>query len=116
MNKGCDFAVLSENFLKHKNGNDKPPKHRDVFNLILSAIGKNRKKSALFYSAARRVFQCESPDVVLLGNKILGGDPECKFERALKLLKWMWIEQDVTYWTGTGREMLWQAFEALKLR
>ena len=30
LNKGCDFVIVSENFLKFKNGNDKPPKHKDV--------------------------------------------------------------------------------------
>ena len=90
-----------------------PSLYREVFALILSAVGKSGEKGSAFYAAARRVYECESPDRVLLEYQILKNDPDCRFERSLKLLKWMWIEQDVTYWTRKGREMLWDGLEAL---
>ena len=31
------------------------------------------------------------------------------YEVLLKLLRWLFIEQDVTYWSGNGREMLYSA-------
>ena len=113
LNKGCDFVIVSESYLKFQNGNDKPPKHSDVFELILSAVGNNGDKGAAFYDAAREVYGCKSPDTVLSKHDILRDDPNCNFERALKLLKWMWIEQDITYWTRQGRQMLWDSLDSM---
>src|SRR3989338_5248680 len=113
LNKGCDFVIVSENYLTFQNGKDKPPKHNDVFDLILSAVGNNGEKGAAFYDAAHEVYGCTSPDEVLKKYAVLRDDPGCKFERALKLLRWMWIEQDITYWTGQGRGMLWEGFDSM---
>ena len=107
LNKGCDFIIISENFLKFKNGNDKPPRHRDVFMLIASFVHGNKKMAKSFLGAAQDVYKCLKPDDCICKFHTLKTVPDCKAERSLKLLKWMWIEQDITYWTQRGREMLW---------
>jgi hypothetical protein len=33
------------------------------------------------------------------------------FEMLLKILKWLFIEQDITYWNYDGRQMLKMAIE-----
>lgn len=106
LNKGCDFVIVSENFLKFKNGNDKPPKHKDVVNIIREILREDIALKKDLRDAINRVYNCESIDDVLSKYKRLLKAPRCKCERLLKLLKWMWIEQDVTYWTGDGRQML----------
>lgn len=62
LNKGCDFIVVSENFLKFKNGNDKPPKHHDVFMLIASFVHGNKNMAKSFHGAAQDVYHCLKPD------------------------------------------------------
>ncbi len=109
LNKGCDFVIVSEKFLKFKNGNDKPPKHSDVFMLLASFIRGNKDMAKAFHDAAQEVYHCLKPDDVMGKFFILKTVPDCKVERSLKLLKWMWIEQDITYWTKQGRAMLWNA-------
>ncbi len=111
LNKGCDFAIVSEGFLKYKNKNAKPPKHSDVFELIKNAIGSDLQIGRDFLEVAREVYEGTSPNIALSKYESMKNDPDCKFERAVKLLKWMWIEQDVTYWVGQGRQMLWKGLE-----
>ncbi|MGH7432201.1 MAG: hypothetical protein ACREJL_00455 [Candidatus Methylomirabilales bacterium] len=107
LNKGCDFVIVSEGFLKYKNGKDKPPSHRDVVELIRGFLGRSGGLIRDFRLAAEKVYNCEVPDRFLERHPGLLKVPACAAERSLKLLRWMWIEQDVTYWTKTGREMLW---------
>lgn len=111
LNKGCDFAIVSENFLKFKNGNDKPPKHEDVFELIRSLLRPDPSLKVAFIAAAQRIYDSENIDEVLSAYPTLSAVSGCGVERALKLLKWMWIEQDITYWTKTGRQMLKDALD-----
>lgn len=106
LNKGCDFVIVSENFLKFKNGKDKPPKHADVLELIRDVLSQNPTLKSEFISAADRIYICQNTCDVFSEYPNLIATQECKAERALKLLKWMWIEQDITYWTGDGRQML----------
>ena len=108
LNKGCDFVIVSDHFLKFQNGNDKPPKHEDVFNLIRSFCTGNSPVIKAMKAAAQQVYECMKPDDVMDKNPALKGMANCTAERSLKLLKWMWIEQDITYWTRQGRAMLWE--------
>ena len=51
------------------------------------------------------VWNCKEPDSVLRNNKVVfqKGFP---VEMLLKILKWLFIEQDITYWNYDGRKML----------
>jgi hypothetical protein len=57
----------------------------------------------------RRIWDCEPSTKVIADLKFFAG--EMKAERVLLLAKWFFIEQDVTYWTESGRHMLLGAFE-----
>ena len=57
----------------------------------------------------RRVWDCEEVNDVVADLNLFVGD--VRAERALKLAKWLFIEQDVTYWTESGRHMLRQWIE-----
>ena len=106
LNKGCDFVIVSENYLKFKNGNDKPPQHKDVFELLNSFCSGNRLIADAMKQVIRKVYNCAKPDEALAEFPALQNLSNCVAERSIKLIKWMWIEQDVTYWTGQGRAML----------
>jgi hypothetical protein len=52
------------------------------------------------------VWSCQEPDAVLKAidkNAFHQGFP---VEMVLKILKWLFIEQDITYWNYDGRQML----------
>ncbi|MBI3051538.1 hypothetical protein HYY74_03705 [Candidatus Woesearchaeota archaeon] len=58
--------------------------------------------------AIDRVWNCEEPDKVLMGYKF-SFTKGLSVEALLKILKWLFIEQDITYWNYDGREMLKKA-------
>lgn len=110
LNKGADFKILCrKHALFHfKNGNDRPPNHEGLFakfkSLITSLAGKTELLTAL-----RRIWDCENSAAVVSSLVLFRGN--VRAERALLLAKWFFIEQDVTYWTQSGRHMLRGAFE-----
>ena len=108
LNKGCDFVIVSENYLKFKNGNDKPPKLADAAGLIKSGCKANPLIRKPLKQAMIKAYNCVTLDDVFAEFPILLTSSHCSIERAIKLIKWMWIEQDVTYWTGRGREMFYE--------
>jgi hypothetical protein len=113
LNKGCDFKIISENFKKWKNGNDKAPKHDDVFELIRNVLSEDLSLKDDIVSTLESIYNCKNTCDVFFEYPRLLATQECKAERALKLLKWMWIEQDITYWTGEGRQMLKRGIDDL---
>jgi len=109
LNKGADFVIVCEGFLKFKNGNDRPPKFDDVIPEIEKLVSISDPHRKEFLTALRRVWECQDSKQVLADLKLFKGN--LKAERALLLSKWFFIEQDVTYWTESGRHMLRAAIE-----
>lgn len=109
LNKGCDFVIMCENFLKFKNGNPKPPQQQTLIDELhtLTTLSLDHKLEIL--RAVRRTWDCEEVNGIIAELKLFRGD--VRAERALKLAKWLFIEQDVTYWTESGRYMLRQWIE-----
>ena len=78
-----------------------------------SKKASNPKTYKLLNAGINRVFNCEEPDLILNTMSI----PEFKtgksIEMILKILKWLFAEQDVTYWNYTGRHMLKKALDQI---
>jgi hypothetical protein len=110
LNKGMDFQVCAEKLLKFKNGNDKPPSHKDIINDLKNKKKVNQKDFKILLSLIERVWNCEEPDNVLKGIN-LNFSVGFSVEALLKILKWLFIEQDMTYWSYSGRSMLWNGIQ-----
>lgn len=104
LNKGADFVIVCENFLRFKNGNDRPPKFDHVIPEIKKLVSISDAHKNELLAALRRIWECQSSKKVLEDLKLFKAN--VKAERALLLAKWFFIEQDVTYWTESGRQML----------
>jgi hypothetical protein len=109
LNKGADFRIFCERFKKYKNGNDRPPSHKDLAAEVTELIADSPSHKKELLSAVRRVWECEPSVSVLADLKLFAGNK--KAERVLLLAKWFFIEQDVTYWIESGRNMLRTFFE-----
>ena len=109
LNKGADFVILCQGFTKFKNGNDKPPSHNDLESEMKSLVSLSSAHKAEILTALRRIWDCESSKQVLEDLKLFKGNTRA--ERVLLLAKWFFIEQDVTYWTDSGRHMLRDSFD-----
>jgi hypothetical protein len=104
LNKGADFVVMCENFLFYKNGNAKPPRQRDLIDELGKLVKRSNAHSQEILGALREVWECRDINVVVGNLKLFKSDVSA--ERVLKLAKWLFIEQDVTYWSYSGRAML----------
>lgn len=110
LNKGCDFVVLCENWLRCNNGRDRPPKHQDISRAIHRFGRKYPEKLRLLLHAIRLVWECK-PMRPLLNKFSAHDDQRLMAERTLGIVRWLFIEQDITYWATSGRAMLRRHFE-----
>jgi len=102
LNKGIDFQVWVERFDGEK---DKRPSHAMIHADIRVKLKENFELRESLLAAIERVWNCEQPDSALSGP-ILNFKEGLSIEMVLKILKWLFIEQDVTYWNYDGRMML----------
>ena len=115
LNKGCDFIIYIENHILYKNGNDKPPAHNFIINDLSDKKSKLSPKEWLsLLKAIESIYNCDPFDTsFIFCNNLPDIDEGESYELILKLLRWLFIEQDITYWSGKGRKMLYD--EILKL-
>jgi len=113
LNKGCDFVIYVEDLIKWNNGNDKPPKHDDLFDDL-----RNKKKVLsedqfeILKLAIRDIYELKPYSEAI---KRVVGFPQLdwSYELILKLTRWFFLEQDVTYWAKSGREMLFNGINEI---
>ena len=107
LNKGIDFQVFVERLFDEK---DKKPSHKNIFADLEIKKEENPKGMSELSKAIDRVWNCEEPDEVLKDLKVdfRKGFP---VELLLKILKWLFIEQDIPYWNYDGRGMLRMAID-----
>jgi len=102
LNKGIDFQVMVEKF---KDGKDARPSHKDIFEDLKIKKQENKTEYDVLKKIIHKIWLCENPDDVLKTNKLTFGQSH-SVELILKSLKWLFIEQDITYWNYDGRGML----------
>jgi hypothetical protein len=103
LNKGIDFQVWVERF---DGISDKKPSHKHIFNDLRLKKKENSQDFPKLIQMIDDVWNCQEPDAVLKAfdkNAFRQGFP---VEMVLKILKWLFIEQDITYWNYDGRQML----------
>lgn len=106
LNKGIDFQVWVERFDGTK---DKKPSHKDVLGDLKRKKKENQKATKELLRAIKLVWSCVEPDVAIKSVGAMGFKRGHSPELLLKVLKWLFIEQDVTYWNYDGRSMLFIA-------
>lgn len=109
LNKGIDFQVWVE---KLDGKDNRRPSHKDVFSDLNLKKKANPRDFIKLMDMIRRVWNCEEPDTVLKNEKITF-NTGFSVELLLKILKWLFIEQDITYWNYDGRGMLMLTIEEI---
>ena len=109
LNKGCDFIVHCMPLIPRDDGKQyKNPRQRDLIaeiELISKNVTNGHKR---ILTAVEAVWRCEAVTKVCasLCNDIDNPDWAFRAERAPKVAKWLFIEQDITDWNTSGRGML----------
>lgn len=114
LNKGFDFTVNVDNFYfrgtrrRHKN-----PSHNDIFCALEYAKNNYPEDYEKVIVQIKHIYNCEEYDYSEIGNVTFvdGDGNERKITIILSAIKWLFIEQDITYWNWSGRRMLMSGLE-----
>ena len=117
LNKGFDFMVNVEGFRSRtraaRGATREMPSHRDVIQDLLEKIQGDPEATEPWFDAVCAIYDCAEPDVVLPQHRRAAeGTVGLPADQLLYIMKWLFIEQDVTYWAQTGRDMLMAAIES----
>lgn len=108
-NKGMDFEVRVEDYQfrygKHGNviSSGNRPKHSEIWSDVHEKVVQNPDDGKKLKELITNIYNCEAPNEALMDS--------CNFTTGLPLdlllftIKWLFIEQDLTYWNQSGREM-----------
>jgi hypothetical protein len=112
LNKGIDFQVWVEKF---DGVEDRRPSHKDIFNDLKMKKKENSKDLPKLIQMIDDIWNCQEPNYILKKYDKISFSVGFPIELLLKILKWLFIEQDITYWNYDGRGMLRIAIdEAIK--
>lgn len=113
LNKGCDFVIYIENHILHNNGNDKPPPHNFILDdLTIKKQALTAGEWQILIASITTILNCQPYNIAAQNLQNLPAMGE-SYEVILKTLRWLFIEQDITYWSGQGRQMLFNVILAL---
>lgn len=117
LNKGFDFQVNVEGFRSvtrtAKGQTKEMPSHTDVIHDLGTKLKAHPEAAESLYSAVCGVYDCtEPPDILRRHDAVAALDVGLPPDQLLYIVKWLFIEQDVTYWQQTGRDMLMGAIES----
>lgn len=110
LNKGMDFTVHLENTkFRLKVAYKDRPKHQE----IIEDLSQKKLDNSFEYEKVKKIlnklYNCEFVNEnEYLDIKFKSG---IEIEGILKLIKWLFLEQDVTYWNYSGRAMLYQGLK-----
>lgn len=79
---------------------------KEVINDLRNKLLEDPTKFRLLCKAIERVYSCDEPDLVIDDYRNLDFQTGEKSETILKIVKWMFIAQDVHYWNHSGRNIL----------
>ncbi len=106
LNKGFDFVVRVENAdYGHKGSYKNVPSHKDISKDLEAKKNENPEMYKKLYDLLRKVFECH--DVSEKEYENIHFKTGFTPEHILKVIKWLFIEQDITYWSYSGRNMTW---------
>ena len=108
LNKGFDFEVHTSGKLFY--GRIKTRPSHKCIQTILSNL---KKDNLTIYNKTQQIideiYNCNEKNISSISytvNKI-------EIETLLKTIKWLFIEQDVTYWSYSGRAMLYEGLKSV---
>jgi hypothetical protein len=103
---GFDFQIWIEN--RNKSDANKMPSYNDIIQDLKSKEDENHHNLIILLKAIEKILICEDDDRILnwLKSKEVNFSIGEETEILLKIIKWMFIEQDIRYWNFSGRMKL----------
>ncbi|MCX2717476.1 hypothetical protein OQH61_06990 [Helicobacter sp. MIT 21-1697] len=112
LNKGFDFIVNVENmyFKLNDSRRHRNPSHKDIVYILMIYKQSFAREYSKIQELIKRIFLCENFNIA---KEVQDLSPFVNYDGEaipiaviLCCIKWLFIEQDVTYWNWSGRSML----------
>ena len=106
LHNGFDFLVCVENTNYSTSGKKRnSPKHEDISKDLQLKKESNLEEYQKLYALIKKIYECNpvNDDEIENIRFSVGLSPE----HIIKVLKWLFIEQDIRYWNYSGRGMTW---------
>ena len=84
------------------------PSHDDIINDLVAKLKEDREKFRELMELIKEVYECKDPNDILGKRKIEFEIGE-SVEYLLKVLKWMFLLEDIYYWNYSRRQKLMDA-------
>ena len=107
LHNGFDFLVCVENTNYAAAGARRrsAPTHNDFYEDLLEKKAENPDMYNRFHGLLRKIYECH--DVTEDEINEIHFDSGFDADHILKVVKWLFIEQDIRYWNNSGRCMTW---------
>lgn len=108
LHNGFDFLVCVENANYANEGSRirNYPKHTDIAEDLKLKKKHDPQLYKVLYKLMKKIYECNNvTDEEMEGIVFNVGLPT---DHILKVLKWLFIEQDIRYWNYSGRNMTWR--------
>lgn len=107
LHNGFDFLVCVENTNYAKLGKRcrNYPKHEDIGEDLKQKKAESPTEYARLFELIKRVYECDDVDDSEMS--VLRFSVGLPIDHILKVIKWLFIEQDIRYWNYSGRNMTW---------
>ena len=117
LNKGFDFTVNIQGMSFKKQRTYSNPSHQDIIDVLQSVKSANPTQYQNVSLEIRNIYNCVSPNFQnISGITFLDHTNTSRpIEIILLAIKWLFIEQDITYWNWSGRNMLFSSLQNLGL-
>lgn len=105
LNKGFDFIIKVENIQFREKGALKyAPSHNNIIDDLTNKKRENCNEYIKLFDYIEKVFNCNEIEEQWFEEFTFKTGKSV--EIILKTIKWLFIEQDITYWNYSGRNML----------
>ena len=117
LNKGFDFTVNVSGMYFKKNRCYSNPSHNDIFTILSSIKDKIGADYIIVKNIINEMFSCSQYELNDVEGITFMDHLEVERPIAIILLaiKWLFIEQDITYWNWSGRNMLMNSLKDKEL-
>lgn len=107
LNKGMDFKIQFDDvFFQGKKRRTRAPSHTHIFNELIQKRQNYANSYVNLVEAIKSIYLCQDIDNMQL-RAIQMSEGLLTAEELVLTIKWMFIEQDITYWGYSGRGMLY---------
>ncbi len=112
LNKGVDFTVHVEDIrFRQKGASFDMPSHSDIVDDLIAKLNADPSIYSNIKELITDLYNCRNVTVQqCLQNSINAG--LLTTDEVIMAVKWLFIEQDVTYWNWSGRNMLFSGLQS----